>query len=126
MFEVQLEDFPRGSEFNLGRLGTVRAYRNEITRKPYALCDTQEQVNALKRTIGGTGVTVEVEEPEESPNLVTHDKTIAQVKVLIEKAQNREHLVALQESELTNPKYPGGRPNLLKLIKDQLEIIRNQ
>ena len=49
MFHVLLQDFPRNSEFNLGRLGILRAKRDTNTLEPYVECVSQEQVDVLRR-----------------------------------------------------------------------------
>ena len=126
MFQVELEDFPRGSEFNLGRLGVVRAHRHENTQKPYAECKSEEQVIALKKILGLTGPPIVIKEEKSSPGLITHDKTVAQAKAVIDGAQNRADLVELQDSELRHPQFPGGRPRVLNLIQQRLDQVRNQ
>ena len=128
MIRVELEEFPRDGEIFLHRLGggVIRAQRDEIGRA-YVECETEEQVYALKKVTGNTGPPIELERrTEEVPGLTTHDKSVAQCKVLIEQINFRAVLTQLLEAELSNPKFPSGRPKVIKMIDDRLEQVRDQ
>ena len=126
MLRVELEDFPYNSEFNL-KSGLVRAYRDEVTEKPYAECQTEAQVHELKGVLGVVGPAIEVEENrEEFPGLTTHGKTVALVKALLESLNSRVALTQLKETELSHPKFASGRPRVLQMIQERLEQVRDQ
>ena len=127
MFRVQLQEFPRGSEFNLGRLGTLRAARDQNTQLPYVDCESDEQVHALRKLHGITGPPIQLtDSPEPATPLTTHGKSVNQIKSALEKIRHRAHLVQLQDSELNHPKYPNGRPAVVQLIRERLEQARDQ
>ena len=129
VLRVDLEDFPRGGEFNLGKLGlgVLRAQRDQNTGKPYVECDTEEQVYALKQITGIPGPPIELQQrTKEFPGLTTHDKNVAQCKTLIEETTHRAALTQLMDEELGHPKYQGGRPGVIKLIQERLTQVRDQ
>ena len=126
MLRVQLQDFPRGSEFNLGRLGTLRARRDQTTQEPYVDCESDAQVQMLRKLHGIAGPALELKEGRQPVTQSTHGKSINQIKAAVEQVEHRAQLVELQESELKHPKYPGGRTAVLQLIQQRLEQVREQ
>lgn len=129
LIRVELEDFPRDSEFNLGKLGlgVLRAQRDQNTGKPYVDCENEKQVFEVRRMMGIVGPPIEIQNrTREFPGLTTHDKNVAQCKTLIEETQHRAALTQLMDEELGHPKYQGGRPTVIKLIQERLTQVRDQ
>src|SRR3990167_1970978 len=115
MIRVPIHDhqFPIGSEYNLGKLGVVRARRDKQTRVPYIDCKNEEQVKVLQAVLNRRDklaapapiVTPEVQTPQLTADVVTtHDKTVTQIAAMIEKVTRPVDIESLLESEQAHHK----------------------